>query len=252
MPLAKSAWVNALREHIFRLTALKSLASSRLFPGALPGIGALLLGACAAVPPPMPPAEPRGPAASPAAAAGAGAGLQDAGWGVLRSSALGLKLALPQARSWSSPAAAPAESATWRLVHAPSSTSLEVRRWRASRLPRVEACDAELRQRVPGLFAADETNLVAERQVRIPQGFVTRITLLAEPQTLAAGVRPLFSGQALAVGAGIGECLAVVARTETRDEAELAERLRLLDVALGHLRLSHVEDRVPPPPPLPR
>jgi hypothetical protein len=29
----------------------------------------------------------------------------------------------------------------------------------------------------------------------------------------------------------------------------LAERLRLFDVALGHLRLTHVEDRVPAPAP---
>jgi hypothetical protein len=45
--------------------------------------------------------------------------------------------------------------------------------------------------------------------------------------------------------------LAAVARTESVTEDELAERLRLLDAALGHLRLARVEDRVPPPAALP-
>jgi hypothetical protein len=88
----------------------------------------------------------------------------------------------------------------------------------------------------------DETNLVARREVRVPEGFVTRITLLALP-----GAGTQLRGQALAVGAAVGECLAVVARTECATELELAERLRLLDVALGHLRLTRIEDRVPAP-----
>jgi hypothetical protein len=101
---------------------------------------------------------------------------------------------------------------------------------------------------MPGLAVPDETNLVAQREVRVPQGFVTRITLMALPAgNDAAANHPKFRGQALAVGAGIGECLAAVAVTETPSEPELAERLRLFDVALGHLRLTHVEDRVPPP-----
>ena len=35
---------------------------------------------------------------------------------------------------------------------------------------------------------------------------------------------------------------------ENHPEPELAERLRLLDVSFGHIRLSHIEDRVPAPP----
>lgn len=174
--------------------------------------------------------------------------LQDRGWGVLRSKPLGLKLALPEARSWLEPtgSASRPERAAWELRHEPTGSTLSVRRWRASRLPKVDACEAELRARTPDLATMDETNLVARREVRVPEGFVTRITLLALP-----GDANRVRGQVLAIGAGVGECLAAIARTEAVTEAELAERLRLLDAALGHLRLSHVEDRVPAPAELP-
>ena len=172
--------------------------------------------------------------------------LQDRGWGVLRSEPLGLKLALPEARSWLEPMRHAPEGAGWELRHETTGTTLSLRRWRASRLPRVDSCEAELRGRTPDLATMDETNLVSQREVRVPEGFVTRITLLALPGN---GTR--LRGQVLAIGAGIGECLAAVARTECAGEAELGERLRLLDVALGHLRLARIEDRVPAPPPLP-
>lgn len=165
--------------------------------------------------------------------------LEDRAWGVVRSPELGVKLALPEARSWLPLSGRPTPGA-WELRHEPTGSTLSVRRWRASRLPRVDACETELRERFPGVLAADETNLVARRDVRIPEGFVTRITLLAVP-----GKTTRISGQVLAVGAGVGECLAVVARTDCASEAELAERLRLLDAAASHLRLMHIEDRIP-------
>ena len=161
---------------------------------------------------------------------------------MLRSKAQGLKLALPEARGWLQVGGLAREGASWELRHEPTGSTLSVRRWRASRLPRVDACEAELRARTPDLAFSDETNLVATHEVRVPAGFVTRITLLALPNSSGR-----LRGQVLAVGAGIGECLAAVARTECVTEAELAERLRLLDVALGHLRLAQVEDRVPAP-----
>jgi len=172
--------------------------------------------------------------------------LTDRDWSVLRSPAHGMKLALPEARAWFVPEAAP-DGAGWELRHEPTGSSLSVRRWRASRLPQLEQCERELRQRVPGLAENDEINLVGERKVRAPEGFVTRITLLALP-----GQGQRLRGQVLAVGAGVGECVAAIARTECTSEAELAERLRLLDVALSHLRLTHIEDRVPIKQPLPR
>lgn len=166
---------------------------------------------------------------------------------MVRAPAMGLKLALPEAKAWL-PASGPAgSSASLELRHEPTSTSLVVRRWRASRLPRVDACEAELRARTADLALADESNLVARRDVRVPAGFLTRITLVALP---AAATR--VAGQAVAVGAGVGECLALVAHTECAGEAELAERLRLLDVALAHVRLTQVEDRVPAPAPISR
>jgi hypothetical protein len=201
-----------------------------------------VIGGCAASAPAPAPAAPPPPAPKPEATR-----LEDRGWGVLRSQAQGLKLALPEARSWLEPQGPAAEGKGWELRHEPTGSTLSVRRWRASRLPRLDACEAELRERTPDLASADETNLIARHEVQVPEGFVTRITLLALP-----GAGTQLRGQVLAVGAGIGECLAVVARTECSTELELAERLRLLDVALGHLRLTRIEDRVPAPTELPR
>jgi hypothetical protein len=196
---------------------------------------------CAAAPGPHatepPKAAPTRPPAEPQ--------LADRGWAVLRSKTLGLKLALPEARAWLGPKAA--SNGSWELRHEPTGTSLSVRRWRASRLPQPEQCEHELRQRVPNVAVIDETSLVAERQVRVPTGFVTRLVLL-QLSDKSSRLR----GQVLAIGAGVGECLAAIATTESSSEVELAERLRLLDAALSHMRLSHVAERVPGPEPLPQ
>jgi len=165
--------------------------------------------------------------------------LADHGWGVVRSAELRLKLALPDARNWLAPRAR--SSSEWELRHEASGSSISVRRFRGSRLPRVDMCEAELRKRTPGLANADETSLVSAREVHVPAGFVTRITLLALP-----GKSSHVQGEALLVSAGIGECIAAIARTEAASETELADRLRLFDFALGHLRLTRIEDRVPP------
>lgn len=208
-------------------------------------LGASLLTLTGCGTPPAAPAAPTTTSARPAPVEAST--LQDRDWGVVRAPALGLKLALPEAKAWLPPGGRAATNASFELRHEPTSTSLSMRRWRASRLPRVEVCEAELRARSADLAVVDESNLVARRDVRVPQGFVTRITLVALP-----GTSTRVAGQAVAVGAGIGECLALVARTECAGEAELAERLRLLDVALAHVRLTHVEDRVPEPQPISR
>lgn len=229
------------REHIFAASPLKLRALHRRLPTVLSAVAACALVACASAAPPAPAVPPPQPAPAPEALT-----LQDRGWGVLRSKPLGLKLALPEARNWLEPRGRPPEGASWELRHEPTGSTLSVRRWRASRLPRVDACEAELRERTPDLATVDETSLVARHEVNVPEGFVTRITLVALP-----GTSTRLRGQVLAIGAGIGECLSAVVRTECATEAELAERLRLLDVALGHLRLARIEDRVPAPPNLP-
>lgn len=168
--------------------------------------------------------------------------LRDREWAVLRSSALGLKLALPEGKSWTSPNAHAPRGAGWRLRHPASGSTIDLQRFRASRLPRVDACEAELRARSTNLIVPDETTIVAQRSVAVPTGFSTRITLLALP-----GVGTRVRGQAVAVAAGVGECVTAIADTEGASDADVAERLRLFDVALSHLRLLRVEDRVPPP-----
>jgi len=166
--------------------------------------------------------------------------LTDAGWGVVRSARLGLKLALPEWRSWLDNGRT---GGGWELRHEPTGTTLSIRRWRASRLPQVEVCAAELRQRTP-LLEADETSLVARRMTQKPEGFLTRIEVIAAP-----GKVERFRGYVLAVGAGVGECLTALVVTESSSNAELAERLRLLDAALARMRGSQIEDRVRRAPP---
>lgn len=204
----------------------------------LGGCAVLLTMSCASSPPPQAPVtEPPN-----AKAAVEPVRLEDRRWGVVRSPALGLKLALPEARAW---LPEPRPGGTWELRHEPTGTSLTVRRWRSSRLPSVESCEAELSARALGLSTPDETNLVSRRRVRIPEGFTTRVTLLALP-----GKNTRVAGEVLAVSAGVGECIAVIARTECTTEAELGERLRLLDVSVRHLRTLRIEDRVPAPAPV--
>lgn len=205
---------------------------------------ALGASACASTPPRASAATTEAP---PPPAPVDAATLQDRKWGVVRSPTLGLKLALPEASGWLAPRTPGPSGAGWELRHEPTSTTLSVHRWRASRLPSPDACEADLRARTADLIAPDENNLVGRREVRVPRGFVTRITLVATP-----GKHTRVSGQAIAIGAGVGECLSLVARTECESEVELAERLRLLDAALAHVRLTEIEDRVPDPEPISR
>ena len=156
-------------------------------------LSAAATGGCGGGAPARPPTAAPRPAVVPE-----GPQLEDRGWGVLRSPALGLKLALPEARSWLEPQGPAAEGKGWELRHEPTGSTLSVRRWRASRLPRLDACEAELRERTPDLASMDETNLIAERQLQVPEGFVTRITLLTLPS-----VGTQLRGQALAVGASV-------------------------------------------------
>ena len=97
-----------------------------------------------------------------------------------------------------------------------------------------------MRQRTP-LPEADETSLVERSPGKVPEGFVTRFDVLVVPGTSAR-----LRGYVLTVGAGVGECVAAVAVTESSSEVELAERLRLLRATLARLRRTHIEDRVPP------
>ena len=74
-------------------------------------------GACGGPPPASVPSVPAAPPAKVE-----GPKLEDRGWGVMRSKTLGLKLALPEARSWLEPAGADvrvghAGRAGWELRH---------------------------------------------------------------------------------------------------------------------------------------
>lgn len=217
--------------------------SERRLPGAAT-IGLSWLTLCAGCAPPTSAASPS-PASEVHAAASAEPALRDRDWAVLRSAAQGLKLALPEARTWLVESDGSAGQA-WELRHEPTGARVSVRRWRASRLPRPAECERELRARVPGIAQPDETSLVAERTVAAPAGFVTHVTVLSIP-----GRELRLRGQVLAVGAAVGECVAALAQTECGTELELAERLRLLDAAVSRLRATQVEDRVPSTEPLP-
>ena len=152
---------------------------------------------CSATTPPPPPATTNGVSAP--SAASAEPSLRDRDWGVVRSKRHGLKLALPEARAWLEEPTKAKAGASWELRHEPTGSTVTVKRWRASRLPRVDACQTELRETTGDIAVIDDTNLVSTRDVRTPAGFVTRIDLLALP---GSGRR--LRGQAQAVSAGVG------------------------------------------------
>lgn len=226
------------RQHIFATDTLRIRLLLVACIGLLLAVGPLL--GCGGAAPRKPPNAPG--ATLPKSAEPK---LSDLGWGVARSARLGLKLALPERRVWLDVGHI---GGGWEVRHEPTGSTLSIRRWRASRLVQVEACAAELRQRMP-LPEVDETSLVARRTGKRPEGFVTRVELLVVPGKRVQGRSARLRGYVLAVGASVGECLAAVFVTESSSDTELAERLRLLDGALASLRRTTIEDRVKRAPP---
>jgi hypothetical protein len=58
------------------------------------------------------------------------------------------------------------------------------------------------------------------------------------------GAQARLRGTVIVVGAAVRECFAAVAVTETAREADLADRLRVLDAAFERIERTQIEDRV--------
>lgn len=164
---------------------------------------------------------------------------------------------LPFAKEWQR-----RESPTsLRLEHLVTQTKLVVRHWPTSRLVTVEQCqselallepDAALAQRLWSRAASTDPNAAGDS---VTQNVVVEKSF--EPGRdfrgmVRGGVRPSDSdtnthGVVVAVAAGVGRCIALIADTivtDTRAEVQLADRLAwIVEGVAPSLRLQTIEDR---------
>ena len=159
----------------------------------------------------------------------------------VRSSSLDfpVELRLPVKENWHI-----VDGPTWLVAeHAPSSSQLALRTWRAGRLVRAAECEAAARLSRPAIpFIRDEA-VVDRRAFAAPVGFETELVVGVEP-----GGRGL-TGYALVIGSSVGRCYMAVfttALTGGSAEQELATRLEFtVDRILSSVRVRSVDERAP-------
>jgi hypothetical protein len=157
----------------------------------------------------------------------------------LRSRALEfpLELNLPSKDTWQV-----SDGPIWLVAAHPASSSLlAVRTWRADRLVRRSECEAQARLARPSLPIVRDDAVLERRALLAPAGFDTELVVGVEPS--ADGL----TGYALAFGASVGSCYAVVFTTAVSGslaEQEVATRLGLaVDRILSGVRLRSVDER---------
>lgn len=132
----------------------------------------------------------------------------------------GVRLLLPEARAWRR-----AEEGSWTVLrHAPSSSVLRLRVWRAARLVRWTDCAREAEttgHRLP----REEVEVIERRRVNTPRGYDGELSVF-----MRVGERALI-GHVELVSAGIGRCLLASFSTSVqgkdREEA-LGTRLQVV------------------------
>jgi len=198
---------------------------------------AFLLVACNSSTAPAPARTPSSSGQQPAPEARAL--LRDADWGVFGSRRFSLAVAVPMRSVWQK-----SETVDWFVLrHQASESELLLRTWRASRLTRVQDCEAQARTLLPALPLLDETNAVEQTRIDTPSGYVTELGVAVE-----AAERGRFRGYVLVFGAAVGHCFAGVFSTLADGEVELSERLELVAHGVfSRVRVGTVEDRVPEP-----
>jgi hypothetical protein len=196
--------------------------------------GALALSGCAAAPPKPPAAEARTQAPSPS-------DFLDGPTRRVRSQVLDfpVELTLPDKERWQI-----AEGPTWLVAeHRSSSSQLAIRTWRADRTVRRGECEAQARLGRPTIPIVREEAVVDRRPLLAPADFNSELVVGVEPNALG------ISGYALAFGASVGRCYAVVFTTSVSDkdaELEVASRLGLVvDRVLSLVRVLGVDERAP-------
>jgi hypothetical protein len=148
-----------------------------------------------------------------------------------------IELTLPGKASWQL-----VDGPTWLVLsHAPTSTELALRTWRAERLVKRSDCEAQARLARTSIPNVREEALVDRRRFATPADFDSELVVGVEPTP--QGV----SGYAIEFGASVGRCYAAVFTTHVRGagaEQEIAARLGVVvDRILSGVRLRSVDER---------
>lgn len=148
-----------------------------------------------------------------------------------------IELKLPSKPTWQL-----ADGPSWLvLTHAPTSSELALRTWRAERLVKRTDCEAQARLARPSIPILRDEALIDRRRFAAPTDFDSELVVGVEPT--AQGV----SGYAIEFGASVGRCYAAVFTTHVQGagaEQEIAARLGVVvDRILSGVRLRSVDER---------
>jgi hypothetical protein len=150
-----------------------------------------------------------------------------------------IELSVPNKSSWQI-----ADGPTWLVLrHAPTSSELALRTWRADRLVRRNDCETQARLARPAIPVVHDESVVDRRPFAKPADFDIELVVGVEPS--AQGI----SGYAIAFGASVGRCYAAVFTTQVSGsgaEQEVATRLGVaVDRILSGVRVRSVDERAP-------
>jgi hypothetical protein len=111
--------------------------------------------------------------------------------------AIPARVSLPDPSSWR----ASREGSFVVLEQRATNSRIVLRVWKAARLVRPAACEAEARLLRPALPRVDPVTLVDERSIAAPRGYDVRLVVTVDDDH-----RRTVRGLALAVGAAVGRC----------------------------------------------
>ncbi len=210
------------------LGAVRFLWVFALVLASMPGCGS------APVPSPRSAAEPRHPSV-------AGPDPAEGPFATVALGQTGLHASLPSATHWD----VKEHGRSARVTAADLGLVLEVRRDRATRQVTANQCEQQLRDLWPSLPRRSPSDAVAARPWRVAKD--TEGLLWGTVDEKHNG-DPTLRATVVAIAAGIGECLSVIATLQTQNDQqgeELANRLVLVaDRILPSIQLREPEDRV--------
>lgn len=163
------------------------------------------------------------------------------GWSDVASRRFFVAIPLPERRSWR----VDDSTTPWLVARQPASSSeLLARTWTAQRLVRPAECERQARLWRPDLPAPSDDTTVDARTIAVPADYQTQLVVAVQPH--AGGI----DGFALAFGATVGRCYALVYSTSAKGPgAETAVGRRLAIIVDGVISRVHglrIEDRLRP------